>query len=115
MAKKQQAKDVINALDKQIDKGIELTKPIDKIADLNLVLNQDEYPKTFDIPDQINTNFESNDSHLEILFSKQDCLEQISYYSEELLVALEGIFIGGHAAQIKDQLFEVLHKYKNGI
>lgn len=46
-------------------------------------------------------------------FTSQEYLEQVAYYSEELLVSLEGIFIGGHAAQIKDQLYIALNNYKN--
>jgi len=87
-------------------------------------------PVTFSKPDQINVDSISNDEHLNKInsggvdtsnpnleinqFSQQDYLEQVAYYSEELLVSLEGIFIGGHAAQIKDQLFVALHNYKNG-
>jgi hypothetical protein len=41
-----------------------------------------------------------------------DSLETLKYYSTELLVSLEGIFIGGHAAQKRDQLIEFLQKLK---
>jgi len=83
-------------------------------------------PVTFSKPDEIITDFISNDDHLvnlpqtvltvnlgENQFSQQEYLEQVAYYSEELLVSLEGIFIGGHAAQIKDQLYVALNNYKN--
>ncbi len=47
-------------------------------------------------------------------YTSQIQLHQVSYYAEELLVALEGIFIGGHASQIRDQLYVALNNYKNG-
>lgn len=39
-------------------------------------------------------------------------LTLLKFYSEELLISLEGIFIGGRAAQKRDQLFEFLQKLK---
>ena len=61
--------------------------------------------QVFDIPDQINSDFVSNDEQI-------NPLETLKYYSTELLVSLEGIFIGGHAAQKRDQLIEFLQKLK---
>lgn len=107
------------------------------ISDINAEQPQITEPVTFTEPAQINVDFISNDEQLLILksipsgdlggidnsnsnleinqFSQQDYLEQVAYYAGELLVSLEGIFIGGHAQQVKDQLFVALHNYKNGI
>lgn len=86
-------------------------------------------PVTFSKPDEIIVDFLSIDQALEVKnllgsepiinipiendYTNQEYLEQVAYYSEELLVSLEGIFIGGHAAQIKDQLYVALNNYKN--
>lgn len=43
-----------------------------------------------------------------------DQLKIIAEYAEALVVNLEGIFIGGHAAQTRGLLFEALSKYRNG-
>ena len=78
-------------------------------------------PKTFDKIDTIQQDFVSQDIVNEIQvnlgdqeFSKEEYLQQIAYYAEELVTLLHpGIYIGGHAQQVKDQLFEVLQKYKS--
>ena len=73
-----------------------------------------DVPKTFEQPDIINDDFISNDEHLkENDFTQPELLQQVVYYADHLLVALQGIYIGGHAAQLRDQLYEVLSKYKN--
>jgi len=41
-----------------------------------------------------------------------DDLTLLKFYSEELLVSLGDIYIGGRAAQKRDQLFEFLQKLK---
>ncbi len=115
MAKKQTISSDINA-----DPVLNTVPPITKeINDLNAdyisnSLDLGGIPKTFENVDQIKNDFISNDQPFENKFSQEEYLQQIAYYAEELLVSLEGIFIGGHAAQIKDQLFVALHNYKNG-
>lgn len=42
-----------------------------------------------------------------------ELLSQIAYYANELVVELNNVYIGGIAAQKRDQLFEVLSKFKN--
>ena len=79
-------------------------------------------PKTFTKPDIINQDFISEDNQGEPVNTNKgnndinpavtDDLTLLKFYSEELLVSLEGIFIGGRAAQKRDQLFEFLQKLK---
>ena len=54
-----------------------------------------------------------NDLLQENNFTRSELLNQIAYYAGELVVELNGIYIGGVAAQKRDQLFEVLIKLKN--
>ena len=79
-------------------------------------------PKNFTQPDTINQDFISEDNQGESINKNKenndinpvitDDLTLLKFYSEELLVSLEGIFIGGRAAQKRDQLFEFLQKLK---
>jgi len=59
----------------------------------------DENLEAFNQSNQINEDFISQDKEDPLLF-----------YINELLVSLEGIFIGGHASQKRDQLIEYLNK-----
>lgn len=59
--------------------------------------------KSFNTLDQINNDFISQD---------EDNL--LEYYVKELLISLEGIFIGGHASQKRDQLISYLYKENMG-
>jgi hypothetical protein len=107
MATRPRKKSDINAKPLNLDIIVDSEGTIDNNADYE--------PKTFSEPDQINTNFISNDIHLgENQYSQEEYLYQISYYAEELLVALEDIFIGGHAQQVKEQLYVALNNYRNG-
>ena len=72
-----------------------------------------DIPKTFEQSDVINEDFISDDPPQENNFTQPELLQQVVYYADHLLVALQGIYIGGHAAQLRDQLYEVLSKYKN--
>lgn len=74
--------------------------------DLNNSELEDTNPddiKSFDEPDQINGDFVSQD--------EDNILE---FYVRELLVSLEGLFIGGHASQKRDQLMSYLYKGNMG-
>lgn len=55
----------------------------------------------------------NNDPPHEDEFNKDELLNQIAYYASELIVELNNVYIGGIAAQKRDQLFEVLSKFKN--
>lgn len=77
--------------------------------------------KTFTKPDTINQDFTSEDNQGEPMNSNKnndvnpivtDDLALLKFYSEELLVSLGDIYIGGRAAQKRDQLFEFLQKLK---
>ena len=64
--------------------------------------------ESFIVEEPINVNIKNNDINPVV----NDDLTLLRFYSEELLVSLEGIFIGGRAAQKRDQLFEFLQKLK---
>lgn len=44
--------------------------------------------------------------------NKQEIVENIIHYASELHTILEGIYVGGHAAQIRDMLGVALEQYK---
>jgi hypothetical protein len=44
---------------------------------------------------------------------KDELVNSIIHYSNELIMELNNVYIGGIAAQKRDQLFEVLSKFKN--
>lgn len=79
-------------------------------------------PKTFTQPDIINQDFISEDNQVEPINKNKgnndinpvvtDDLTLLKFYSEELLISLGDIYIGGRAAQKRDQLFEFLQKLK---
>lgn len=63
----------------------------------------DEYILGYDEPDQITNDFISQD---------EDSL--LESYVKELLVSLEGVFIGGVASQKRDQLISYLYRENIG-
>ena len=86
------------------------SNPTTTIVDEEII----DTPKMFEQPDIITEDFISNDEHpQENNFTQPELLQQVVYYADHLLVALQGIYIGGHAAQLRDQLYEVVYKYKN--
>lgn len=107
MAKKQTIKSDLNAEQPQITEPVTFSKPDEIITDFISIDQVLEVKKLLGSEPIINIPIKNN-------YTTQEYLEQVAYYSEELLVSLEGIFIGGHAAQIKDQLYIALNNYKNG-
>lgn len=94
-----------------INKGMDEGKDLNEEEITSLLNSEGNIPgaKTFDEPDIINEDAIWDDTHL----VKEELLENIVIYSENLVSVLEGIYIGGHAAQVKDQLYTVLHQYRN--
>jgi hypothetical protein len=74
-------------------KSVKIEDPLEDINSVNI--------QSFDKPDQINNDFISQDE------VKTD--DVLLFYVNELLVSLEGVFIGGKASQKKDQLISYLY------
>jgi hypothetical protein len=82
--------------------------------------------KTYEQPDQINVNFVSDDEELALReelnntvgdgleeINKKEIEENIIHYASELYNSLEGIYIGGHAEQIRGMLGVSFSQYRN--
>jgi hypothetical protein len=61
--------------------------------------------QVFDEPNQITQDSVSQDEVTKVYTD-----DVLLFYVKELLVSLEGVFIGGYASQKRDQLIEYLNK-----